>query len=217
MGIGAVTRFGDVAPVEAIYKRLAPVYDLIYGLTLRHGRRHAIQRLAPRDEEWILEVGVGTGLSAVHYPEGCRVAAIDLSASMIVRARARLLDRAMHHVMLSRMDAAQLAFPDACFDAVYAPYVMNVVPDPVRVAREMKRVCRPGGRIVLLNHFEDDDRPSHVVDRVLGHVAARAGGVNWKLDLKTLLRDAGLTARLVEQVNVPRVSSVVVCQRAWEG
>ena len=202
-----------MGPVEAIYERLAPVYDLIYGLTLQPGRRHAFERLAPRREERILEVGVGTGLSAVNYPAGCRVTAIDLSPAMIERARTRLAQRAMHHVKLCRMDAAHLAFPDGCFDAVYAPYVINVVRDPVQVAREMRRVCRPGGRIVLLNHFAHDGRSVPVVDRMLGHVATKAGGANWKLDLRAFLNAAGLTARLVEQVNVPRISTVVVCHR----
>ena len=199
------------AAVEAIYQRLAPVYDLIYGLTLQHGRRHAIERLAPRRAERILEVGVGTGLSAVHYPDDCRVAAIDLSASMIERARTRLINRAIQHVQLCRMDAAHLAFPDGCFDAVYGPYVINVVPDPVRVAREMARVCRPGGRIVLLNHFQDGERESPVLERLLGRVAERVGGANWQLDLRSFLKEAGLTPRLIEHVNVPRLSSVVVC------
>ena len=76
--------------VETIYKRLAPVYDLIYGATLDPGRRLAMTRLAPGSGELILEVGVGTGLSAVEYPNRCRVAAIDLSPAMLHRARIRL-------------------------------------------------------------------------------------------------------------------------------
>jgi hypothetical protein len=87
-----------------------------------------------------------------------------------------------------------------------------VVPDPVIAAREMARVCRKRGRIVFLNHFAytRDDRPP--VDRVCGHFASRIG-VNWHLDLGALLEGAGLVARSIEPVNVPRVSSVVVCHR----
>jgi phosphatidylethanolamine/phosphatidyl-N-methylethanolamine N-methyltransferase len=191
------------------YQRLAPIYDLIYGVTLAPGRRRAMARLAPCFGESILEIGVGTGLSAVAYPLGCRVMAIDLSAQMIERAQARLARRGVRHVSLCRMDAARLAFPDAQFDAVYAPYVMNVVQDPLMVAREMLRVCRPVGRIVLLNHFDHTDR-SHPVGRFFGRVVSHIG-VNWHVNLWDFLRDAGLTARSVERVNVPRVSSVVVC------
>src|SRR5262245_49725538 len=107
--------------VQAAYRTLAPVYDILYGLGLEHGRRQAIKRLAPRPGDRILEVGVGTGLSAVAYPPWCRVAAIDVSAPMLVRAHARLVRRGIGHVSLLRMDAAHLAFPTGSFDAVYAP------------------------------------------------------------------------------------------------
>jgi phosphatidylethanolamine/phosphatidyl-N-methylethanolamine N-methyltransferase len=169
-------------------------------------------RLAPGPGELILEIGVGTGLSAVRYPLGCRVVAIDLSAHMIERARARLVRRRVRQVTLCRMDAERLAFADAQFDAIYASYVMNVVPAPVRVAREMLRVCRPAGRLVLLNHFDDAGIANGVMDRLLGRLVSRIG-VNWHVDLQSFLRDAGLTARSVERVNVPRVSSVVVCDK----
>ena len=198
--------------VETIYERLAPVYDLIYGATLDPGRRLAMTRLAPGTGELILEVGVGTGLSAVKYPKRCRVAAIDLSPAMLHRARIRLARRRVGHVSLCRMDAAHLGFPDGLFDAIYAPYVMNVVTDPVAVAREMVRVCRPHGRIVLLNHF--DDVSGSWLGNLLGGVATRAG-VNWRMDLEGFLRDTGLVARSIERVNVPGVSAVVQCHKPY--
>ena len=99
---------------------------------------------------------------------------------MLDRARARLVRRRVDHVTLCRMDAARLGFGDGLFDAVYAPYVMNVVPHPVAVAREMLRVCRPSGRIVLLNHF--DDAAGSWFGELLGRLASRAG-VNWHMDL----------------------------------
>jgi len=199
--------------VEAVYQRLAPIYDLVYGVTLAPGRRRAMARLAPDRGERILEIGVGTGLSALKYPRGCRVIAIDLSAHMLDRARARLARHRAANVTLCRMDAGRLAFSDAQFDAVYAPYVMNVVADPVLVAREMQRVCRPAGRIVLLNHFEDAGSKRDPIDRVLDPLLSRIG-VNWRIDLGAFLKDAGLIARSIERVNLPRVSTVVVCEKA---
>ena len=198
--------------IEAIYRRLAPVYDLMYGFALEHGRRQAMTRLAPTPGESVLEVGVGTGLSALRYPDDCRVVAIDISEAMLERASQRLARRRVEHVALCRMDVTCLAFPDESFDAVYAPYVINVVPDPVGAAREMFRVCRPGGRVVLLNHFRES-RTRDSVARFLGRVAERAGGANWNLDLRTLLDGAGLTAVSIDRVNVPRVSSVVLCRK----
>jgi phosphatidylethanolamine/phosphatidyl-N-methylethanolamine N-methyltransferase len=202
----------DPRALRTLYRRLAPVYDLVYGVGLEQGRRQAMARLAPVSGESVLELGVGTGLSAVHYPRGCRVIAIDLSDAMIRKARLRLIRRCVRHVALCRMDAAQLAFPDACFDAVYAAYVMNVVPDPIQVAREIIRVSRPGSRVVLLNHFRDTNDAGHPVSRALGSVAARSCGVNWNLDLRVFLRRTGLTLLSIDPVNVARVSSVVVCR-----
>jgi phosphatidylethanolamine/phosphatidyl-N-methylethanolamine N-methyltransferase len=92
----------------------------------------------------------------------------------------------------------------------YAPYLVNALPNPAGVAREMLRVCRPGGRIVFLNHF----RLRHgdqLWDRWVGRLASSISGVNWKVDLDVFLRDAGLSAASVEAVNVPPVSSVVLC------
>jgi phosphatidylethanolamine/phosphatidyl-N-methylethanolamine N-methyltransferase len=199
--------------VDARYRRLAPVYDLMYGSSLEHGRRRAMARLNPRSGETILEVGVGTGLSALHYPPGCRVVAIDVSEPMIVRARRRLARRGIHHVQLCRMDASALALREGCVDAVYAPYVMNVVPDPVHVARELLRVCRPGARLVLLNHFDAINGAESWFSRMLGQVAAKTGGANWRLDLRTFLREADLEAVSVERVNALQVSAVVVCHQ----
>lgn len=208
----AVVTFDHHDSVQSVYARLAPFYDLIYGATLQPGRRRAMRALAPRAGEAILEVGVGTGLSALHYPSDCRVAAIDLSAPMLRRARARIRRRRITQVRLCRMDARRLAFRDGEFDAIYAPYVLNVVPDPLQAAREMRRVCRAGGRIVLLNHF-DEARASRLA-RALGRVAGLVSGVNWHLDLAALLRELDATAISTEPVNIPPVSTVVVCRRS---
>ena len=204
---------GDRRTVETIYARLAPIYDLVYGVSLEHGRRQAMARLAPKHGESILEIGIGTGLSATAYPNGCRVVGIDLSTAMLERAKRRFTRQRLRHVALCRMDAVRLAFPDGSFDAVYAPYVINVVPDPIEAAREMVRVCRPGGRVVLLNHFRDRTRRRHSVGQWLGRVAWHAGAANWNLELTGLLRQSGLVAISVDRVNLPRVSSVVLCRK----
>jgi phosphatidylethanolamine/phosphatidyl-N-methylethanolamine N-methyltransferase len=200
--------------MDAIYTHLAPLYDVIYGALLYHGRRSAIERLDPRPGESILEIGVGTGLSAVRYPKGCRVTAIDLSPAMLERARTRLTRRGCDHVRLCRMDAGHLAFADARFDAVYAPYVLNVVSDPEQVVREMLRVCRRDARLVLLNHFDHPQGRRHVWIRLAGRLAEGISGVNWHLSLDRLLAATNLTAVSVEAVNVPPVSSLVVCRRS---
>ena len=159
--------------VEAVYHRLAPIYDIVYGTLLQPGRSRALARLAPRPGESILEIGVGTGFGLGSYPDGCRIVGIDVSSAMIGRAQARLMRLRARHITLCRMDAARLAFGDEQFDAIYAPYLINVVADPIRVAREMLRVCRPSGRVVLLNHFKGIAGSNGAVCRVAGRLAER--------------------------------------------
>ncbi len=204
---------GVQASVNATYARLAPLYDVVYGALLQPGRRHAMTRLAAAAGERILEVGVGTGITIRRYPAGCQVTAIDVSGPMLHRAAARKAQHALAHVQLVRMDAMALAFADGTFDAVYVPYLLNVVPDPFRAAREIARVCRPGGRVVLLNHF-DRTHESDAVDRAIGRLAGVISGVNWRLPLEPVLAAADLEALSIEPVNVPKVSAVVVCVRA---
>jgi phosphatidylethanolamine/phosphatidyl-N-methylethanolamine N-methyltransferase len=196
-----------------VYQHLAPLYDTLYGSLLQPGRRSAMAHLAPRPGESILEVGVGTGFSLRAYPTSCRVVGIDLSAAMLVRAAGRQRTHGLAHVSLCRMDATRLGFADGRFDAVYAPYCINVVPDPLRVVREMRRVCRDGGRIVLLNHFEDLSTPGDAASRLAGRIAVWFTGVNRHLCLAPLLDQTGLAAESVEFVNLRGVSSVVLCRK----
>src|SRR4029453_10464134 len=101
-------------------------------------------------------VGVGTGINLSLYPPGCEVTGIDLSTPMLDKARERIARKGLLNCRVLEMDAAAMQFADDSFDIVYAPYLISVVPDPVGVAREMRRVCRPGGRIVILNHFKSE-------------------------------------------------------------
>ena len=139
--------------VEAVYEKLAKVYDLTFGPALHPGRLQAIQRMNIQPGERVLEVGVGTGINLSLYPKQAMVTGIDFSVSMLEKARDRVARKGLRNMRLLQMDAADLKFSDDSFDIVYAPYLISVVPDPVRVAREMRRVCRPGGRIIFLNHF----------------------------------------------------------------
>ena len=158
----AATRALSVTAVETdfvagVYEKLASVYDWIFGPTLHPGRLQAMQRMAIAPDDRILEVGVGTGINLSLYPRDCAVTGIDLSDSMLEKAHDRVAEKAMRNVRLLQMDATSLSFPDDSFDIVYAPYLISVVPDPVAVAREMRRVCRPGGRIIILNHFRSSN------------------------------------------------------------
>jgi phosphatidylethanolamine/phosphatidyl-N-methylethanolamine N-methyltransferase len=198
--------------VDLIYGPLTPIYDVVCGAALQPGRRRALARLDPLVGETILAVGVGTGLDLGDYPPWCRVVGIDLSRSMISRARKRIGNGDAPRIELLQMDAAQLAFDDETFDAVYVPYTINVVPDPVAVGRELVRVCRRGGRILMLNHFDGIPETSNAINTIAGR-AARAFRVNWGLNARQFVNELGLTLIAVESVNVPRLSSIVLCRK----
>jgi phosphatidylethanolamine/phosphatidyl-N-methylethanolamine N-methyltransferase len=215
IGSDAATRALSVTAVEndfvaGVYEKLAKVYDFTFGPALHPGRMHAIQRMTIRPGDRILEVGVGTGINAGLYPGDCSVVGIDLSSSMLDKARERVWRKGLRHVRLLEMDAANLKFPDAIFDIVYAPYLISVVPDPVTVAREMRRVCRPGGRIVFLNHFRSPNRLLAWIERGISPFTVHIGFKS-DLDLPAFLAQADLQPISIEKVNVPRIWSLVTC------
>jgi phosphatidylethanolamine/phosphatidyl-N-methylethanolamine N-methyltransferase len=193
--------------VEGVYDKLAKVYDLIFGPTLHPGRLRAIQRMDIQPGERVLEVGVGTGINLSLYPKQCSVTGIDFSGSMLEKARERAA-KGLRNVRLLQMDAADLKFADDSFDIVYAPYLISVVPDPVKVAREMRRVCRPGGRIIFLNHFLS---PNAILGRIETLLSPFTIHVGFKadLDLPAFLAQADLQPISIEKVNIPRIWSLV--------
>jgi phosphatidylethanolamine/phosphatidyl-N-methylethanolamine N-methyltransferase len=196
--------------VEGVYDKLANVYDLAFGPALNPGRLRALERMQLEPGQRVLEVGVGTGINATLYPRDCSIVGIDLSPSMLEKARRRCAREAARHVRLMAMDAAALTFPDRSFDVVYAPYLISVVPDPVKVAREMLRVCRRGGRIVILNHFRSSNAVLSRLERTISPLTKYIG-FKADLDMPAFLAQAGLTPISIEKVNVPRIWSLVTC------
>lgn len=198
------------AVADGVYRRLSPTYDLVFGAPLQPGRIAAIRRMAIRPGDHILEVGAGTGLNFPLYPRGCHVTAIDLSGPMLERARIRLERTRLKQIELVEQDAAKMSFASDVFDSVYAPYVMSAVTDPIRVAREMRRVCRPGGRIVILNHFRSTNPLLSWLECALSPVTVHVG-FRLDLDLSLLLEQADLRAASIEKVNIPPMWSLVTC------
>jgi len=144
----------DAASVREAYRRWAGVYDSVFGLVSKPGRMRAVAAINALPAERILEVGVGTGLALPHYAAGKRVTGIDLSPDMLAVAEKRVRAGLAATVEgLHEMDAEATAFADASFDAAVAMFVASVVPNPRRLMAEMRRVVRPGGTILLVNHF----------------------------------------------------------------
>ena len=199
--------------VERVYEKLASSYDFTFGPTLHKGRLQAIERMGIQPDDRVLEVGVGTGINTTLYPRDCSVTGIDFSASMLEKARARVARKGITNVRLVEMDAANLTYADDSFDIVYAPYLISVVPDPVAVAREMNRVCRPGGKIIILNHFRSPNTALAWIERVISPFTVHIGFKS-DLDLPAFLAQAELKPVSIERVNFPRIWSLVTCRKA---
>jgi phosphatidylethanolamine/phosphatidyl-N-methylethanolamine N-methyltransferase len=198
--------------VERVYEKQASWYDLWFGPTLHHGRLVAIERMGIGPGDRLLEVGVGTGINARLYPRNCLVTGIDLSSQMLEKARARVQRQGLRNIRLLEMDAAHLTFADDSFDIVYAPYVISVVPDPVQVVREMRRVCRPGGKIIVVNHFRSPNPILSCLERAMSPFTVHLGFKS-DLDLPGFLAQADLQPISIEKVNFPRLWSLVNCRK----
>src|SRR6476469_9415796 len=194
--------------VEEVSDKLAKVYDSTFGPTLHPGRLQAIERMDIQSGEPVLEVGVGTGSNLPLYPKNCSVVGIDFSGPMLEIARERAARKDVRNVRLLQMDAADLKFADNSFDIVYAPYLISVVPDPVRVAHEMRRVCRPGGRVIVLNHFLSPNLFLSRIARLLSTFTIHIG-FKADLDLPAFLTQAEMQPQSIEKVNFPKIWSLV--------
>jgi len=187
--------------VQRAYELYAPVYDFIFDWIFAPGRTAAVKLLDLERSDSVLEVGIGTGLNLPLYPWACQLTGIDLSQEMLDKAVERVQTLAMPNVTLKVMDATSLDFGDNEFDKVVATYTISAVPDPVAVLKEMRRVVKPDGIIVILNHFRSDRRLTGWVEDLLAPVCTRLG---WKsnLPLAPLLEQVGLVPESVTQVNM---------------
>jgi phosphatidylethanolamine/phosphatidyl-N-methylethanolamine N-methyltransferase len=215
VGSDAASRALSVTAVDndfvvRVYEKLAGFYDVVFGPVLHPGRVHTIQRMDIKLNDRVLEVGVGTGINVALYPRWCSVTGIDLSSRMLQKARERVARKGVDNVRLLEMDATNLKFPDDSFDIVYAPYVISVVPDPVAVTREMMRVCKPGGRVVILNHFRSKSRLGSTLERMIAPFTLHLGFKS-DLDLPAFIAQANLKPISIEKVNIPRIWSLVTC------
>ena len=190
------------------YKIYAPVYDRVFAPSFAEGHTRMVEALDAQPGERVLEVGVGTGISLRHYVAGVRVDALDFSAAMLKKAQKRL-DRGevAADVTLYQMDAHKLEFTDDTFDHAVVAHAIAVVAEPEVVLREMMRVTKPGGRLVVVNHYkEEPGRLSRAWDPV-----RRRMGLGKHFDLLELLQECGL--QVVSDDIVNRIKSRLIVTR----
>jgi phosphatidylethanolamine/phosphatidyl-N-methylethanolamine N-methyltransferase len=201
-----------VNPTQAhesrIYSDYALLYDKTFGKIFYSRIKHVIESLHIPPEAEVLELGVGTGTSFPAYPSHCKVMGVDLAADMLVQARAKISKNSWSHLQVMEMDALNLTFADNSFDYVTAFHTVTVVPDPVQMLAEAKRVCRLGGKIVIVNHFTTDLPIIGSLTEALDPLTRRLG---WrtKLKLKPFLQATDLTVEEIYKLSKGSLYTVI--------
>ncbi|WP_227767408.1 class I SAM-dependent methyltransferase [Zhaonella formicivorans] len=190
--------------IRKIYNRTAKFYDLMDRMIKTESRIKVFQLAKGR----VLEVGVGTGQNLPLYPPGCEVIGIDFSPEMLKRAYPRA-EKAPVPVRLMEMDAQELQFPDNTFDTVLATCVFCSVPDPIKGLREIKRVCKPDGQIILLEHVRSDNPLIGLIMDVLNPIVVSLIGPNINRRTVENAKRAGLNINSVENAQGKIVKLII--------
>ncbi|GAB6151340.1 class I SAM-dependent methyltransferase [Desulfosporosinus burensis] len=186
------------------YNRTSRFYDLMDRMIKPNLRTKVIGQASGN----VLEIGVGTGSNLAFYPPGCEVTAIDLSTGMLKKAKEKVSD-AKIPVKLMEMDAQNLKFPDNTFDTVIATCVFCSVPDPIMGLKEIKRVCKPNGKVILLEHVRSDNPILGKIMDILDPLTVRMIGPHINRRTVENVRAAGLNIKNMESQNVKILKLIV--------
>jgi phosphatidylethanolamine/phosphatidyl-N-methylethanolamine N-methyltransferase len=176
---------------KKIYDVHSVFYDATFGRLVKRRIARAISHMNIQDTDRVLDLGIGTGVSLNYYPQRGRILGVDLSAGMLRECRKKIRERKLDHTFVFQANALQLPFADDTFDHVFISHVISVVSDPYRLVQEAQRVCRPGARIVIVNHFQSTNRFIALVEKWLCPLCTKLG---WRSDLalQDLIRRTGV-------------------------
>ncbi len=174
-----------------IYNVWSHFYDALLTKLVQRRQEQAIARMDLQPGQWLLDIGIGTGLSLEFYPRSVNVVGVDLSEGMLGRANRRIREMGLPLSRLALADAMQLPFADGSFDHILVSHVITVVSDPVRLIEEIRRVGKPGCRIVIINHFQSGNTLMALVEKWLCPLCQKIG---WRSDLalEDLMKQTGL-------------------------
>jgi len=183
------------------YNRIAFIYDLMEAplefFRLAAWRKKLSSRIVGSRA---LEVGVGTGKNLSYYPPTVKISAIDLSRRMLSRARKKSMRNNLK-VKFLEMDVQQLEFPDHFFDTVFATFVFCSVPDPVSGLKELRRVCKPDGRLLLLEHVRPGNPVLGYIFDLLNPLVVRMMGANINRRTIDNIKSAGWQVQIDQKLS----------------
>ena len=184
----------ELESIKKIYAGYSNIYDALFKRFFYPRIKHAITYMDIKPGDRVLDVGVGTGLSLSEFPHNCNVVGIDLSTAMLRKAKDKIRSHRLNHIKVMSMDAMRMSFKDDSFDKVFISHVVTVVPDPYRLMSEVRRVCKKGGQVVIVNHFKSSNKVVEIVEKLINPVCKKIG---WRSDLclNEFINRSGLNVR----------------------
>jgi ubiquinone/menaquinone biosynthesis C-methylase UbiE len=193
----------DNKKIEKRYDRISYIYDLIEKpmeiMAMKKYRKQIIEKIeGPK----VLEIGVGTGKNLGYYPESLEVIGIDFSKKMLNQANQKIQDKS--HIKLIEMDAQNMEFKDNTFDTVITSCVFCSVPDPIKGLKEMRRVCKKNGKIVMLEHMRSQNKVVGKFMDVINFIPLGICGANINRKTMENLKKAGFNEKDIKDDNIWR-------------
>lgn len=198
------------------YDIWAKIYDNSFGALVRRRQRRAVEQLQTKPGDRILDLGVGTGLTLRHYKHDVTVVGMDLSWGMLKKAKSKCNELGLDHCTLVQGDAMMPPFAEGSFDHIVVTHVISVVSDPAKLLQWAQRLVKPGGRVVILNHFQSTNRFVGWVEKSLNPMFIKIG---WKSDLalEDVLVGVDLDVEYCFKMSLVDIWRIVVLRRPIEG